>query len=33
MPPLSPPKECEAHLETREDDTEEVVLKRLQVRV
>jgi hypothetical protein len=32
-PPLSPPKECEAHLETREADTEQVVLKRLQVRV
>uniref|UniRef100_A0A383VHU9 adenylate kinase n=1 Tax=Tetradesmus obliquus TaxID=3088 RepID=A0A383VHU9_TETOB len=31
MPPLSPPKECEPHLETREDDTEEVVLRRLQV--
>jgi adenylate kinase len=31
MPPLSPPKECEPHLEIREDDTEEVVLKRLQV--
>jgi adenylate kinase len=32
MPPLSPPPECEPHLEVREDDTEEVVLKRLQVR-
>eukprot|EP00775_Hariotina_reticulata_P012064 gene12068-12205_t len=31
MPPLSPPPECEPHLEVRDDDTEEVVLKRLQV--
>lgn len=32
MPPLSPPPECAPHLEVREDDTEEVVLRRLQVR-
>jgi hypothetical protein len=31
MPPLSPPAECEPHLETRADDTEEVIRKRLQV--
>eukprot|EP00879_Flechtneria_rotunda_P029798 GHRR01032249.1.p1 GENE.GHRR01032249.1~~GHRR01032249.1.p1 ORF type:complete len:133 (+),score=32.08 GHRR01032249.1:450-848(+) len=31
MPPLSPPHECAPHLETREDDTPEVVLTRLQV--
>lgn len=31
MPPLNPPPECEPHLEIREDDTPEVVLKRLQV--
>jgi len=32
MPPLSPPPECEPHLEVRDDDTEQVVLKRLQVK-
>jgi len=31
MPPLSPPAECQPHLETRADDTEEVIRKRLQV--
>jgi adenylate kinase len=29
MPPLSPPDECAAHMETREDDTEPVVRRRL----
>jgi hypothetical protein len=32
MPPLSPPPECEPHLEIRDDDIEQVVLKRLQVK-
>ena len=31
MPPLPAPPECEPHLETRADDTEEVVRRRLQV--
>jgi adenylate kinase len=31
MPPLSPPPECEPHLEQRADDTQETVLKRLDV--
>eukprot|EP00878_Enallax_costatus_P016370 GHUV01017170.1.p1 GENE.GHUV01017170.1~~GHUV01017170.1.p1 ORF type:complete len:240 (+),score=39.81 GHUV01017170.1:92-811(+) len=31
MPPLSAPPECEPHLEIREDDTPDVVLKRLRV--
>ena len=31
MPPLSAPAECQPHLETRADDTEEVIRKRLQV--
>jgi adenylate kinase family enzyme len=31
MPPLPPPPECAPHLEQREDDTEEVVRRRLQV--
>lgn len=30
MPPLSPKPECEAHLETRADDTEPVVRRRLE---
>lgn len=31
MPPLNPPPECMQHLETRADDTEAVVTRRLQV--
>lgn len=31
MPPLSPPPECAPHLEVREDDTPEVVERRLRV--
>lgn len=31
MPPLSPPPECAAHLDVREDDTPEVVERRLRV--
>jgi len=31
MPPLSPPPECAPHLEVRQDDTPEVVERRLQV--
>lgn len=31
MPPLSPPAECAPHLEVRDDDTPEVVERRLQV--
>jgi hypothetical protein len=31
MPPLLPPPECAPHLETREDDKEHVIRKRLQV--
>ncbi len=31
MPPLSPPPECAEHLEIRDDDTEPVIRKRLQV--
>lgn len=31
MPPLSPPPECEAHLEQRADDTQATVLRRLEV--
>jgi adenylate kinase len=31
MPPLPPPPECAPHLEQREDDTQEVVRRRLQV--
>ena len=31
MPPLSAPPECEPHLEQRADDTEETILKRLEV--
>jgi adenylate kinase len=31
MPPLSPAPECEAHLQKRSDDTEEVVRERLRV--
>ncbi len=31
MPPLNPPPECMQHLETRADDTEAVVKRRLQV--
>ena len=32
MPPLSPPPECAPHLEIREDDTEPVIRRRLEVR-
>ena len=31
MPPLSPPTECSPHLEQRADDTEETILRRLEV--
>jgi len=31
MPPLNPPPECAPHLEQRPDDTEEVVVRRLQL--
>ena len=31
MPPLSPPPECAPHLEIREDDTEAVVVRRLEI--
>lgn len=31
MPPLSPPPECAPHLEVREDDTEAVVRRRLDI--
>lgn len=31
MPPLSPPAECAPHLEVREDDTPEVVERRLSI--
>lgn len=31
MPPLSPPASCEAHMVTREDDTMETIMKRLEV--
>ncbi|QDZ26073.1 adenylate kinase [Chloropicon primus] len=31
MPPLSVPEGCEEHIVTRKDDTEEVILKRLQI--
>jgi len=33
MPPLSPPPQCLHLMETRADDTEEVVKRRLQVGV
>ena len=32
MPPLSPPAECAGHLEIRDDDTEPVIRRRLEVR-
>jgi len=32
MPPLSPPPECEKHMQRRADDTLEIVKKRLEVR-
>ena len=31
MPPLSPPAECAGHLEIRDDDTEPVIRRRLEV--
>lgn len=31
MPPLNPPEQCLPFMETREDDTEEVIKHRLQV--
>lgn len=33
MPPLNPPEKCMPFMEQRADDTEEVIKKRLQVRV
>lgn len=32
MPPLSPPPECEQHMQRRSDDTLDIVKKRLEVR-
>jgi adenylate kinase len=31
MPPLSPPPECEQHMQRRSDDTLEIIKKRLEV--
>ncbi len=33
MPPLSPPPECEPHMQRRADDTLEIIKKRLEVGV